>query len=122
MKSQKRAVPNRKGSIIGYEAQNIYKIFIKKTGKIEKLRDVKIIEDNQSLAIYLADKGPFYYLDFTLKEENKLLPIKVNNLSNSDNTLSLIYSDIETPLCHSTRTWNIPDKYDTIAQYVKMTI
>ena len=37
-------------------------------GKIEKLRDVKFIEDNQLLAIYLADEGPFYYPDFTSKE------------------------------------------------------
>ena len=32
-------------------------------GKIEKLRDIKFMKDDQSLTIYLANKKPFYYLD-----------------------------------------------------------
>ena len=90
--------------------------------KIEKLRDVKFMEDNQSLATYLADKGLFYYFDFILKEENKLLSMKVNNPFDSDNKSSPIYSDTETPLCRSTKTRHIPDKYNTIAQHLAMSI
>lgn len=46
------------------------------------------MEDNQLLATYLANEGPFYYSDFTSKEKNKPLSIKVNNLSSNDNKLS----------------------------------
>ena len=103
MKSQKEAVPNRKCFLVGYKAQNIYKIFIKETGKIEKLRDVKFMEDNQLLVTYLADKGLFYYPDFTSKKKNEPLPMEVNNPSNSKNKLSSIHSDTEIPLCRSIR-------------------
>lgn len=48
-------------------------------GKIENLKNVKFIEDNQSIAIYLADKGLFYYPDVISKEKNKPLSIKANN-------------------------------------------
>ena len=33
VKSQKEAVPSREGFFVGYETQNIYKIFIKETSK-----------------------------------------------------------------------------------------
>ena len=68
------------------------KIFIryllKKRAKIEKLREVKFMEDDQLLTTYLADEGPFYYPNFKSKEENKPLPMEVNNLSDSNNELS----------------------------------
>ena len=120
VKSQKRAIPSQEDFLVGYEAQNIYKIFIKEMGKIEKLRDVKFIEDDQSLATYLADKGFFYYLDFTSKEENEPLPMEVNNLSNSNNKLSPIYSDTEIFLHYSTKIQHVPDKYGIIAQHLAM--
>ena len=120
MKSQKEAVPSRESFLIGCEAQNIYKIFIKEMGKIEKLRNINFMEDDQSLATYLADEGPSYYFDFISKEENKLLPIEVNNLSDSNNKLSPIHSDIEISLRRFTKTRQVSDKYGTIAQYLAM--
>ena len=93
---------------------------MKKTNKIEKLKDLKFMKDDQSLATYLADEGLFYYPDFTSKEENKPLPMEVNNLSNSNNKLSPIHLDTEIPSCRSTRTRHVPDKYGTIAQHLAM--
>ena len=72
------------------------------------------------LATYLADEGTFYYPNFTSKEENEPLSMKVNNLSNSDNKLSPIHSDTETFLCCSTRTQLVSDKYGTKAQHLAM--
>ena len=115
MKNQRRVIPSQKGFLVGYEAQNIYKIFFKQTGKIEKLRDVKFMENNQLLETYLANEGPFYYPDFISKEKNKLLPMKVNNLSNNNNKLSPIYSDTKISLCYSTKTWYVCDKCGIIA-------
>ena len=77
------------------------------------------MENNQSLA-YLANKGPFYYSDFTLQEKNKPLSMEINNLSNSNNKLSPVYSDIEIPLHCSIKIQYVPDKYGTIAQYLAM--
>ena len=56
IKRQKRAVSSQKSFFIGYKAQNIYKIFIKKMSKTESLRDIKFMENNQLLAIYLLDE------------------------------------------------------------------
>ena len=115
LKSQKKAVSSQEGFFVGYKAQNIYKIFIKKMNKIEKLRDVKFIEDNQLLITYLANKRPFHYLDFISKEKNELLPMEINNLSNNNNKLSPIHLNTEISLYYSTKTWYLSDKYGRIA-------
>ena len=87
--------------------------------KIKKLKDVKLIEDNQSLAIYLADKWLFYYLDF-ISKKNELLSIETNNQSESNNILSPIHLDTEITLYCFTKTWHVSDKYSIIAQYIAM--
>lgn len=48
------------------------------------------------------------------------LPIKVNNLSNSDNKLSPIYSNTKTSLRCSTKTQYVPNKYNTITYHLTM--
>ena len=120
VKSQKKAVLSQKSFLISCEPQNFYKIFMKKMGKIEKLRDIKFIEDDQSLAKYLADKRFFYYPNFTSKKENKQLSIEVNNLSNSKNKLSLVHSNTETSLHYSIRLQYGLDKYNIIVKHLAM--
>ena len=73
MNNQKEAVPSQKSFFVSYEAQNFYKIFIEEISKIENLRDIKFMEDYQSLAIYLADEGLFYYLNFILKKKQAVI-------------------------------------------------
>ena len=44
--------------------------------------------------------------------------MEVNNLCISDNQLSPIHLNIKTPLCCSTKTQYIPNKYSIIAQHL----
>ena len=66
-------VPSRKGFLVGYLGQNIYKIYFPETGKIQQLRDITIIEDDQLLATLLPDQETFSYPDFASNEVSPIL-------------------------------------------------
>ena len=128
IKSQKEMVFSQKGFLVGYSGQNIYKIYFPKTGKIGHLRDVIFIKNDESLETSLAeDRDLFYYLDFNSEDTPATIDENIPQfieqpveLSDTDSRLSSIHSNIETPLCHSTRTQYKPQQYGTIARHLAM--
>ena len=128
VKSQKGMVPSREGFLVGYSGQNIYKIYFPETGKIEHLRDVIFMENDESLETSLAeDRDLFYYPDFNSEDTpattDENIPQFIEppvELSDTESGLSPIHSDIETPPRRSTRTRHEPQRYGTIARHLAM--
>ena len=127
-KSEKRMVPSQESFLVGYSGQNIYKIYFPETGKIEHLKDVIFIKNDKSLETSLPeDRDLFYYPDFNSKNtpvttnENISqfieLPVK---LSDTENGLSPIHSNIKTLPRHSTRTQQKLPQYNTITRHLAM--
>ena len=123
VKSQKGVMPSREGFLVGYLGQNIYKIYFPETGKIERLRDITFMEDDQPLETPLPDQESFYYPDFASDEvaEHQLHLTEANtDLSDNDSELSPVDSGMETPPRRSTRMRHAPQRYGTIAQHLAM--
>lgn len=98
-------VPSREGFLVSYLGQNIYKIDFPDTHKIEALKNVIFKEDKIPLEILLAEnQESFFYLDSvsnndfsTTDQDLPPLIYVLTNGYNTENGLSFIHSDFETP-------------------------
>lgn len=95
-------------------------------GKIEQLRDVNILEDDQPLEFSLPKEESFYYPDLIEPEKlttNTTAIVKSDSdLFDTDSNLSTIIN-LDTkasPPCRSTRIQYMSQRYDIVAQHFAM--